>query len=138
MKNIIDTWAAQKLKQKFEWGVMDCRWLLVEFLQINAQWDVPEEIKKLRGSYKTEAGAYRVDKRMSRPVEDYLRDCGYYQNETKEVRRGDIIKIKDDNGYLPIIYNKVVLVGDPKDNTITQRNIYNLDREYSVFIRGAK
>lgn len=138
MRIAIKEWARTKLKSEFEYGTNDCRWILVEFLQLNALWDVPEEIKKLRGSYKTEKGAYRVDKNMPKPVEEYLGDCGYKEIDDVEVKGGDIVRIQDDLGfmvYLPVIHSQVALVGDNINKKITQANVYDLDREYIVFRR---
>ncbi len=137
-KMIVDTWARNKIKQKFEYGNNDCRWIIAEFLQIQAQWELPEELKSLQNTYQTALGAARAERKMKQSVEAYILEAGYAEIEEKRTRRGDIVKIIDEEEiiFLPVIYSQVVLVGDPETHRITQANIKNLNKSYTVLRRG--
>lgn len=138
MRKVISDWATQKIRTPFQWGSNDCRWILAEFLQLYAQWDMPKEIKALRGTYDNAIGALRIDRNMPKSVEECMADCGYKEVQTNHVGEGDIVKVKDINGfdvYFPVIYSQVVLVGDEETNKIKLANVYDLNTHFTTFRR---
>lgn len=138
MRKVISDWATQKIRTPFSWGKNDCRWILAEFLQLYAQWNMPKEIAILRGTYDNAIGAIKVDRSLPKSIEECMADCGYKEVQTNNVVEGDIVKVNDVNGfdiYFPVIYSQVVLVGDEETNKIRLCNIYDLDKHFTTFRR---
>lgn len=138
MRKVISDWANQKIRTPFQWGSNDCRWILAEFLQLYAQWNMPAEIRALKGTYHNAIGALRIDRHMPKSVEECMSECGYKEVQTNHVGEGDIVKVKDVNGfdvYFPVIYSQVVLVGDEETNKVKLANVYDLNTHFTTFRR---
>lgn len=135
-QRVVDTWAKGKVGQPFVWGTNDCHWLLYEFMKING-WEDPNNMIKHRGKYTDRHGANELVKTLN--IEKEVTDAGYTQVNTNRLQAGDIIRIEMRNSaydlYMPIIYGRTALCGDPMSKTIIQKNMDEAKRTYLVYRR---
>jgi len=135
-QRVVDRWAEGKVGQPFVWGTNDCHWLLWEFLKING-WSDPNNMEKHRGKYTDRHGANELVKTLN--IEKEVIDAGYKQVNTNKLQAGDILRVQMKNSaydlYMPVIYGRTVLCGDPMSKNIVQKNMDEFQKSYLVYRR---
>lgn len=137
-QRLIDVWARGKVGQPFVWGKNDCHWLLYDFVKIsNVDWTDPNNMAQYRGKYTDRAGANELVKTLD--IKKELKQAGYTEMQPNKTQTGDIVCVQMRNSaydmYMPVIFNRTVLVGDPMSKSIVQQNMDTFTKPYTIFRR---
>tara|TARA_R110001606_G_scaffold203510_1_gene351619 strand:+ start:3202 stop:3627 length:426 start_codon:yes stop_codon:yes gene_type:complete len=138
-QRIIDVWTRQQTSKEFEWGQNDCHQLLYQFMRLtNLEWEDPDNIGDLAGTYSTRHEAMEVAKTLEIPK--WFEQLGYSAKRVNRIETGDVVwvplKKSHYDMYWPVVSNKTVLVGDPTTNSIILRHIDELSHyDYQVYRR---